>query len=90
MLGYDYADPAFQAILAASKFPFTVSEGANKRPVVEVQSTRTRMRTPLILFSHCITGRLRDLTTEGIEPNSRHPCMLRLASSRRSRAGRVC
>lgn len=37
MLGYDYADPAFQAILAASKFPFTVSEGANKRPVVEVE-----------------------------------------------------
>ena len=37
MLGFDYADPAFQKILAASNFPFTVREGANKKPVVEVE-----------------------------------------------------
>jgi molecular chaperone DnaK (HSP70) len=37
LLGYDYADPAFQKILEASKFPFTVTEGPNKKPLVTVE-----------------------------------------------------
>lgn len=37
MLGYDFADPAFQKILEESKFPFSVTEGADKRPVIEVE-----------------------------------------------------
>jgi heat shock protein 1/8 len=37
LLGYDFADPIFQKILEANKFPFEVSEGANKRPVVTVE-----------------------------------------------------
>ena len=37
----------------------------------KVRTTRTRIRTSLILFSNCITGWLRDLTTEDIEPNDR-------------------
>lgn len=37
LLGYKYNDEAFQKILAESKFPFTVLEGANGKPVVEVE-----------------------------------------------------
>lgn len=37
MLGYDYADPAFQKILEASKFPFEVTEGDDKKPRVTVE-----------------------------------------------------
>lgn len=37
LLGYDYKDAAFQKILSESKFPFSVLEGANGRPVVEVE-----------------------------------------------------
>ena len=51
--------------------------------IVKVNTTRT----PLFHSWSCITGWIRDLTTEGIEPNPGHP---RAASSRRSRTGRVC
>lgn len=37
LLGYDFKDAAFQKILETSKFPFTVLEGPNGKPVVQVE-----------------------------------------------------
>jgi heat shock protein 1/8 len=37
LLGYDFKEPAFQKILEANKFPFTVLEGKDGKPVVEVE-----------------------------------------------------